>query len=82
VPGLDSLVAELVDQADPVAPDARSTAWGRIAVASPLEVTFAGDAEPVRVTTKIASYVPVLGQTVALVKFGSKWVAVGAIGAA
>lgn len=50
-------------------------AWGRVAVVSPLQVTFAGDSASVRVESRAASYVPTVGDTVVLLRVGARWVA-------
>lgn len=78
---MERLLEELADDPENQ-PGEVPTTWGEVTTASPLEVTFAGDTTPVRVTRKIDAYLPVVADTVALVRFGSKWVAVGKIGAA
>jgi hypothetical protein len=77
---VDELVALLASDA-PSDPE-RVTAWGKVTVAAPLAVMLAGDTVAVRVTRKLANYAPAVNDVVGLVRFGTKWVAVGAIGAA
>lgn len=62
---LDALPARAADQ----------VTWGKVAAVNPLTVTVTGDTDPTRITLRAGSCNPAAGDTVALLKVGSRWVA-------
>lgn len=73
---VQELLAAMPKEADTV------TAWGKVISIDPLVVQFAGDLNTTVISHKSWTYSPAAGETVGLIRFGTRWVAVLKIGAA